>query len=207
MGRAKADLPFGNETLLQRVVRIMAGSVSAIVVVAGKQQRLPEMPPNVIIANDEMEFAGPLAGIGIGLRTLQARVPDAMAAYVTSCDVPWLTNEVIDDLFARLGNHDVVVPRDDRFLHPLAAIYRTNVAARVDELIAKGVRRPRELFDVVGTLRVDTKSLEHVDSGLKFLENLNTPEEYLAALRDAGFPEPDWLHDAPTSQDNTEENT
>ena len=45
MGVPKATLPFGPETMLQRVVRLLGTVVSPIVVVAARGQELPELPP------------------------------------------------------------------------------------------------------------------------------------------------------------------
>ena len=87
MGVPKATLPFGPETMLQRVVRLLGTVVSPIVVVAAREQSLPELPADVIITRDEREQRGPLEGLRAGLKAL----PDSVEiAYVTSCDVPLL---------------------------------------------------------------------------------------------------------------------
>ena len=44
MGLPKAWLPFGDETMLQRVVRIVATVANPVVVVAAENQELPELP-------------------------------------------------------------------------------------------------------------------------------------------------------------------
>ena len=43
MGVPKATLPFGNETMLQRVVRLLHTVVSPVIVVAARDQVLPEL--------------------------------------------------------------------------------------------------------------------------------------------------------------------
>ena len=53
MGTSKALLPFGPETMLQRVVRLLGDIVSPIVVVAAVDQELPELPRGVIVTRDE----------------------------------------------------------------------------------------------------------------------------------------------------------
>src|ERR1700674_4440718 len=87
MGSPKALLAFGAETMLQRVVRLLATVVSPIVVVAAPQQSLPELPVDVAITRDEQEGRGPLEGLGVGLKALPGTIE---VAYVTSCDVPLL---------------------------------------------------------------------------------------------------------------------
>ena len=87
MGVPKATLPFGAETMLQRVVRLLGAVVSPIVVVAAREQSLPTLPAEVTITRDERDAKGPLEGIRAGLSALPESVD---AAYVTSCDVPLL---------------------------------------------------------------------------------------------------------------------
>src|SRR5438132_566108 len=87
MGAPKATLPFGPETMLQRVVRLLGTVVSPIVVVAAREQSLPELPNGVVITHDEREQRGPLEGLRAGLKALPSSVE---FAYITSCDVPLL---------------------------------------------------------------------------------------------------------------------
>src|SRR5579863_9982051 len=84
MGLPKATLPFGPETMLQRVVRLLGTAVSPIVAVAAREQVLPELPESVIVTRDEREQRGPLEGLRAGLRALPSSIG---VAYVTSCDV------------------------------------------------------------------------------------------------------------------------
>jgi len=70
MGRPKAMLPFGPETLLERVVRLLGQAVDVTVVVATPGQKLPELPPSVVVAHDRHPDRGPLEGLAVGLRTL-----------------------------------------------------------------------------------------------------------------------------------------
>ena len=193
MGRPKADLPFGEETMLQRLVRRVFCVVDHVTVVAARDQAVPDFGLDVTLVRDSLAYAGPLAGLGVGLDCLRSLPDNYTAAYVTSCDVPFLKPEFVQLLFSKLGEYDVVVPVDEQFHHPLAAVYRTTVAATVVELVNEGERRPRALFERVRTLRVPTKSLEHVDPQLESLLNLNTPAEYQAALIKHGSAVPNWL--------------
>ena len=74
MGVPKATLPFGPETMLQRVVRLLGTVASPIVVVAARNQPLPPLPDEVRIARDEREAKGPLEGIRAGLSALPPSV-------------------------------------------------------------------------------------------------------------------------------------
>jgi len=192
MGRVKADLMFGLETMLQRVVRLLSNIVDRIVVVAATEQVVPDLDETVTIVRDRLQYAGPLAGISIGLDRLSA-YEGIEAAYVTSCDVPFLKPAFVRELFLRLENHDVVVPFDEQHYHPLAAVYRRELAAKVAELVGQEVRRPRDLFNQVRTRKLEIDALKRVDPELRTLINLNTPEDYRIALQSEGLPIPSWL--------------
>lgn len=195
MGRDKAWLPFGPaEVLLQRVVRIASSVVSPerMVVVAAHDQKLPTLPAGVRRGADRRPEQGPLEGLAVGLAAL---AEEADAAFVTSCDVPLLQPPFIAHCLELLaggnGDHEIVVPVDEHFAHPLAAAYRTCVVGRVESLLEEDRRRPIFLFEKCRTLKVPVDQFRKVDPELRSLANCNRPQDYHAALRVAGFgPDP-----------------
>ena len=184
MGTSKALLPFGPETMLQRVVRILSGVVSPIVVVAAADQELPALPDEVIVTRDEREARGPLEGLRAGLKALPG---DVDAAYVTSCDVPLLVPGFVTQMLDLARDHDVAVMEIDGFPHPLSAVYRRTTLPQVEDLLAHDRLRPVFLFERVKTRRVQPAEITS-DPDLLTLRNLNTREEYEQALALAGLP-------------------
>ena len=74
MGVDKATLPFGDELMLERVVRLLSLLVEPIVVVASTpNQRLPDLPPAVTITHDRQTDRGPLEGLAAGLTAIGDR--------------------------------------------------------------------------------------------------------------------------------------
>ena len=188
MGLAKATLPFGPELMLQRVVRLLSQVVQPIVVVAAPGQELPPLPADVLVTRDEHEGRGPLEGLLAGLTAV---APYASCAYATSCDVPLLVPDFVSAMIARLGGAEIAVPVEGQFPHPLAAVYRTTVLPPIHELLAADQLRPAFLYVRVATHRVPADELRCVDPQLTTLRNLNRPDDYLAALAEAGFaPDP-----------------
>jgi molybdopterin-guanine dinucleotide biosynthesis protein A len=184
MGVAKATLPFGPETMLQRVVRLLSTVVAPIVVVAAREQELPELPSGVVVTRDEREARGPLEGLRAGLKAVPETVD---AAYVTSCDVPLLEPAFVRRMVDLLGDADIAVMEIDGFTHPLSAVYRRATLPHIESLLAQDRLRPVFLFDAVRTRRVQPDEMVVADPLLRTLRNLNTREDYLAALADAGF--------------------
>lgn len=183
MGYPKAWLPFGDEVLLTRVIRILREVVDPVVAVAAPEQVLPDLPAEVLVTRDAAEGRGPLQGLLAGLTALPEHVT---AAYVTSCDVPLLTAAWVQYLLDELGDHQIVVPVEDRFAHPLAAVYHRDVVPIVRELLERDRLRPAFLFDQVRTRRIAVETLRTVDPELHALRNLNHPDEYRAAAALAG---------------------
>jgi molybdopterin-guanine dinucleotide biosynthesis protein A len=183
MGTSKALLPFGPETMLQRVVRILADVVSPIVVVAALDQELPTLPPDVIVSRDERDARGPLEGLRTGLKALPQ---PADAAYVTSCDVPLLVPAFVRQMLELAKGYDVAVMEIDGFTHPLSAVYRRATLPHIEQLLANDRLRPVFLYEAVNTRRVKPEEMT-ADPDLRTLRNLNTREDYERALVEAGL--------------------
>lgn len=184
MGQPKLSLPFGNSTMLNRVVKLHQQVVSPVVVVAAPNQELPVLSDDVIIARDECEYRGPLAGILAGLEALDGL---ADAAYVSPCDTPLLNPKFISRMIGLLGTHDLAIPRDDKYHHPLAAVYRVSLRDAIRSLIASDRMRPLFLVEQSDSVIIDVDDLKDIDPKLDSLANINTPEDYQAFLKVAGF--------------------
>jgi molybdopterin-guanine dinucleotide biosynthesis protein A len=186
MGVSKAMLPFGGEHMLQRVVRLMGEVVSPVVVVAARNQSLPELPPEVTIVRDERESQGPLEGLRAGLAALEGK---ADRAYATSCDVPLVKPALVRRIVeaATEGDWQIAVPRAEGYHHPLAAVYAISVLPLIERLLDEGRLRPVFLFDQARTRVIEVDELRQVDPQLDSLRNLNRPEDYFAALSAAGL--------------------
>ena len=182
MGRPKAWLPFAGEIMLPRVLRLLGEVVSPLVVVAAPWQDLPPLPPDVDVARDEEKGRGPLQGMAAGLKALRGR---ADAAYASSCDVPFLKTAFVRRMIELLGDKQICVPFVGGYHHPLAAVYRLEAADAVERLLAEDRLRPVFLFDLVPTRVVHANELADVDPTCQTLRNLNTPEDYEAAVREA----------------------
>jgi molybdopterin-guanine dinucleotide biosynthesis protein A len=154
--------------------------VAPIVVVAAPGQDVPPLPPGIDIVRDPEQGRGPLQGLAAGLEALRGR---ADAAYLSSCDVPFLQPAFVRRLIELLGEHAICVPEFGGYRHPLAAVYRIEVAATAARLLAEDRSRPTFLFEELPTRLVRPEELANADPTFQTLRNLNTPTEYEAALR------------------------
>ncbi len=185
MGRPKAWLPFGEEVLLVRVCQILSQVVDTLVVVRASGQEIPDLSSiveaEVKVVTDGVANCGPLQGISTGLNQL---VNEVDLAYVTSCDVPFLRQTFVSELFQRCVDFDCAIPFDDEYHHPLSAVYSTRVIDPIADLLSKNRRRPIFLLESTNALEVPVEELRRVDPKLDSLKNINTHEQYEAALKE-----------------------
>lgn len=188
MGRPKAWLPFGPETLLQRSVRLFAPRVCRVVVSAAPDQALPPLPPEVEVARDSSPGGGPLHGLAASLDLLSHSAltsPPLEWFYWTGCDYPWTSPELLRLLGETLRadeSLESVVPEVDGFLQPLCAIYRPRIAAPLAGFLQSG---GSSVLEFLGRLRLKTLSAavcEAAGVSPEAFHNLNTPDAYQTAL-------------------------
>jgi molybdopterin-guanine dinucleotide biosynthesis protein A len=183
MGVAKAGLPWGGGTLLDHVVGVVAGAVDGpVVVVRAPGQELPPVTAaEVCVVEDPREGLGPVQGIAAGLAAVAG---EAERAYVSAVDVPLLRPAFVEAVLAALdADHDVALPYVGGHRQPLAAAYRTALAPLAERLAAEGLLRTGDLF-----ARVRVRQLAEADlpeAGVS-VRNVNTPEDFAAAAREAG---------------------
>ena len=168
MGRDKAVMahPESGTTMLEHVVSVVASRCTPVFVLAAPDQPLPDLPGAQVL-RDEAPGMGPLVATGRGLRA--AADAGCERAFVCAVDMPYLNVALIDEVSGSEApgeGADVVVPSDGRD-HYLAGVYRTALAARIEELAAAGRRSMRSLIDAVSTDRVHlppTRALVNVNT-------------------------------------------
>ena len=179
MGRDKPSLPFGDQTMLARVVGAVREVATEVVLVARQDQTLPE---GFEVMRDPVEGLGPLAAIAVGLSAIRAP-----RAIVVACDMPLLRPAVLRRLLHLSEGWNACVPIVDGFAVPTCAVYRLEVAAIASELVAARQLAPAQLLRRVTTRYVDAAELRDVDPDLESFRDCNTPERYAEALRLAGL--------------------
>jgi molybdopterin-guanine dinucleotide biosynthesis protein A len=186
MGASKAHLEWHGSTLLYRMTGLLSRAVvGPIIVVAAPGQDLPELPETVLVVEDPVEGLGPLQGIAAGLN---AAAEHQAHAFVCSTDMPFLHPAFIQRVLVCMEEAEVSLPVVGGYRQPLAAAYRTELGLRATELIEKGAKTPGELFaeSIVRELSAEDlladEGVAQGDPDLASVRNLNTPEEYEAAL-------------------------
>ena len=181
MGTRKCALPFGPETMLERVVRQVGQVTGDIVLAAARHQRVPD---RFATSRDPAAGEGPLPGL---LRA--ATLLSAELVFVAACDMPMLQPALITLLSDLSEGSDGAVPVLDGRRVPTCAVYQRT--ALLDAALRFGEPRHRSLHAYVSLLRVrdvDERTLRTTDPELNSFLPCNTPDEYRTLLRMAGLP-------------------
>ncbi len=175
MGCNKATLPWQHSDFLHVILKKLSAACDELIVVTNNPP-LPDLP-SVRFVPDLIPGRGPLSGIHSGL--VHASSP---YAFVTACDMPFIQPAAVSWLFSQTQGWDAVVPGDDTFVEPLFACYSKNCIPLIEDLLRHDIRKTQELFRLVRCKLIPSLALREFDPSLHLLRNINSPEDYQAAL-------------------------
>ena len=183
MGKPKWNLPFGGETMFERIARRLSEAVELLIVVGPAEGSMPRLQiegRTVLLARDRVGDRGPLEGLAVGLATAAEQGIDF--SYATACDTPLVRPEFVRLMLERAQGYDAVVVRTADGEHPLPAVYATRLVDQLEAILAAGERRAGALAALGSTRWMTGGEFADCDPDLLSVRNLNTPEEYAAAL-------------------------
>lgn len=180
MGRDKALLEFGGVPLILHTARLLDPLVAEVTIV-GSPRRYAKLGLRAIADSAQAQGAfdrtgrGPLAGIAAALSS--THFPWNL---ILACDLPYLSAEWLQWLISRAlrSRGDVVIPRTERGIEPLAAVYRRECGAPIAAALARGVRK---VSDAIEDLRLDfvqPPDWRRIEPSELVLKNMNAPEDY-----------------------------
>jgi len=182
MGRPKALLPFGLETMLQRVASTLQEQLSPVVVVGAPGQDMPQLDPGLLTVSDPTPGRGPVQGVASGLEALD--VVDA--AFVCSCDLPLLTSSFVSFLSERASVDSIIVPEIGGRMQPLCAVYPKRAHLALQQMIEDSCFRLTDVTERFPTHVIAEEEFLEVDPELRCFTNVNSVKTYKRALRLAG---------------------
>lgn len=179
-GSEKALLPWpGGPTLLDHAVRRLASVCADVTILSGRRSRHRDR--GIAVVTDVAEGEAPLAGV---LAALEATAhPFGLFLAV---DLPFVPEALLRHLVGLASEGDAVVPATAQGPEPLCAVYSRACAAAMRRRVEAKDWRMTSFWSEVNVRIVAADELRRFgDPGRVFL-NLNTREDYEAALRLAG---------------------
>jgi molybdopterin-guanine dinucleotide biosynthesis protein A len=167
MGRDKASLTLHGKPQLEWARELLARHCEQVFVSVRSDQRDDPLRRGLPVIVDRHVGIGPIAGIA----SAQAEWPDR-AWLVLACDLPFVSDSVLDALVAHRDGRPVVAYRSthDGLPEPLCAIYEPHTHAAILAQIAADRHCPRKFVISTGVAL-----LEQPDPSL--LDNVNTPDD------------------------------
>ncbi|MDQ7842264.1 MAG: molybdenum cofactor guanylyltransferase [Armatimonadota bacterium] len=175
LGRDKRDVIVGGVALLDRAVALCAPLVDGLLIVAREAG-----PPRrgVPVVADEISDRGPMAGVLTGLR--RSRHPRML---VIPVDMPLLTAEFLRFLIRIAPEAEITVPRWERGIEPLVAVYTRSCLGPLADALARGATALHAFIQSAGrSVRfVDASEIAPFGRPERLFFNINTAEEVAAA--------------------------
>ena len=169
MGRDKALLPLGDQTLIERVLAA-ARPLGYPCIIIGDPTTYAHL--GLSVHPDRRPGLGPLGGLHTALSTTAAPV------LLLACDLPFITPEFLRYLVDRRGPHQAVVPYAATGLQPLCALYEPSCLTAVEAAIQADQLGMRDLLSNLNLDLVREKDWRPYDERGLLFANLNAPEEY-----------------------------
>jgi len=182
-GIPKSHLIMGEETFLNRNIRIAEKICSEIIISVAGEQMLDSLDYNtvrdipVIVVFDEFEGHGPLMGILSALKESRFEVN-----FITTVDSPFVSIPFVEYLVQGLGDNDAHVPLWNGYSEPLFAVYRKSCIPFIQESILKNKRKITSFYDMISVKYADSEVVKGYDSEGSSFTNINTQEEYRKLL-------------------------
>ena len=175
MGRDKAALPFGEETMLSHLVHTYQPHFDLTAVSLNEAGRFDTAGAMEVV--DRRPGEGPMAGLEAAFLDTGADV-----IFLTGTDLPFGDPALARFLVGQLGSHDICLIRSDKGPEPLFAVYSARCLPAIRKSLEEGRRSMYTVIAQMDTLELPAESLTQFDVG-RILSNVNDPEEYAKALK------------------------
>ncbi len=174
-GADKTKLGLNGEPLSMHLAKLLNSVFSEVFFVGGKN--LKDVIGGSVVIPDLYPGIGPLGGLVAALK--YARYP---FCFLTACDLPFLTADLLYKLWQQTGKFDIVAPNWNGHAEPLVSFYHKRCLVESVREIESGKYMLSGFWHKVNVKYVDMLSL-YTESDLeRIFHNINTPEDYLLAL-------------------------
>jgi molybdenum cofactor guanylyltransferase len=160
-GRDKAALLVDGRTIRDRQMEMLSQVADEVLIVA---------PGRV---EDVFPGCGPMGGVHAALGAARHEV-----VFVIACDMPYVTAPFAAHLLHLAADADVVVPRTERGLHPLCAVYTRACLEPLTRRLAAGSLKLQTVLDDVRVRLVEAGEIDAFGDRERLLANVNSPADY-----------------------------
>ena len=170
-GEKKPLRKVGDRMILESIFTIFQSLFKETILVVNDPKDFVKWDMNIV--TDIIPSGCALAGIHAGL--FYASYP---YAYVTASDTPFVSASVIQYIINRIEKrYEVIIPKTKDGLETLFAVYSKDCIPFIEKNLSKNIYMIKKFFrpDKVKEILVD--EFKHLDPELRFIFNVNTPED------------------------------
>jgi molybdopterin-guanine dinucleotide biosynthesis protein A len=124
------------------------------------------------IVGDVLDIRGPMTGIFSSMMN-----DDSQKYFVSACDVPFLSRELIEYIITLDSDNDAIVPEFDGEPQPLLGIYNRRLMDRLYENIMGDRRSMRRFLREIDTYVIKEDKVKEFDTEGNSFININTLED------------------------------
>jgi molybdenum cofactor guanylyltransferase len=168
MGRDKALLAYGSETLVESVALEVAKAAGSVALL-GDPVRYGHL--GIPIVADILPGQGPMSGLHAALRSTSAEW-----VLLAACDLPNIEAAFLRVLIERatVTNARCVAAKSETGLEPLCAVYHRSTLSEVELAFEEGRLRMRDLATRLGAIEIDAER--------RLVINVNTEDDWRVHL-------------------------
>jgi molybdopterin-guanine dinucleotide biosynthesis protein A len=184
-GGDKCLLPFGDTTILHRVVQRLQPQVRTMSINANSEPSRFSAYGVPVLDDGVPGFAGPLAGVLSGMRWA-AGFPGCDSLLSVAGDTPFFPGNLAGRLAESASQAPglIAVATSGGRRHPVFALWPISLADRLEHFLsAEGNRRVNAFIDTQGVVEVDFPMGTGAGGPLDPFFNINTPEDLAEAWR------------------------
>jgi molybdopterin-guanine dinucleotide biosynthesis protein A len=173
-GINKALLEVGGRRIVERVAETLRALFDEVIVITNSPADFEFL--GLPMFRDRIPGCGSLGGLYTGLSCCSGDY-----GFLVACDMPFVRQDVISYMLSLISDQDVVIPRIAGHFEPLHAIYSRRCVPFIEDLLTHADLKIIDLFDKISLLEVSEETLARFDPQLRFIKNLNTPEDLAKA--------------------------
>ena len=177
MGKNKALLKLGNDTLIGHVIRRVRPITDELLLITKSPDEYTHL--GLTMHEDIVPQAGALGGIHAGLTYASHET-----VLCVGCDTPFLVPNLLTHLITLLGQYDAVMPYTDAAddnkptLQTLCAVYAKHCLPIITQMLKESELRVHALHERANVLCLSPEIWNVFDSeGVSFF-NVNTPADF-----------------------------
>jgi molybdopterin-guanine dinucleotide biosynthesis protein A len=176
MGRDKALLPWGSETLLDHTLAQLRAVCEDVRILSGSAPLYLGHGATVIL--DHFQNAGPLGGLEAALAS-----PGVAAGLFLAVDMPFVPVELLKELVGLVEGVDAIVPVAAGGAQPLCAVYRASCLPAIRACVEAGDFRMTAFWPQVHVRELTEAELARFGDPTSLFFNINTPDDFDRAGR------------------------